>query len=94
MFETIAGILYQGLIAYNGKDQKKHLREFKAHMENYYAEMDKPSYEDRHLHPNLKKKHFRDDGVIDRAERGVYIIGKTYSSIKNGGKDLRSLISA
>lgn len=94
MFETIAGILYQGLVAYNGKDAKKHMREFKEYMENYYAEMDKPSYEDRHLHPDLKKKNFRDNNVIDASKRGVYIIGKTYSSIKSGGKDLRSLIEA
>lgn len=92
MFESIAGILYQGLVLYNGKDEKKLKREFKDHMETWYAEMDKPSWEDREDHPNLKPKNFRDNGVIDRAERGVFIISKTVNFAATGGKNLRDLI--
>lgn len=94
MFETVAGIVFQGLVAYNGKDAKKLKREFKSHMENYYAEMDKPSWEQRDSFPNHKPKDFRDNNVIDHAKRGVYIIGKTYSLNESGGKDLRSLLQA
>ncbi len=90
MFEHIAGIIYEGLVRINSAD----LRKFKAHMENYYEELDKPSYEERHLYPNLKAKHFRDNNVIDRSKRGVYIIGKSYSSSANGGQSLRDLIKS
>jgi hypothetical protein len=92
MFESIAGIVFQGLVAYNGKDAKKLKREFKEHMENWYAEMDKPSWEERASYPNHKPKNFRDNGIIDGAERGVYIIGKTAGLAANGGQSLRDLI--
>lgn len=91
-FELIAGILFQGLKLWNEKDAKKHLKDFLEHMENYYAEMDKPSYESRNLFPDLKFKNFRDNNVIDLAQRGVYLIGKAYSNDKSGGQGLRDLI--
>ena len=94
MFESIAGIVYQGLLLYNGKDEKALKREYKEHMENYYAEMDKPSWEDRANYPDYKPKNFRDNNVIDASERGVYIIGKTINLAANGGKDLRSVLQA
>ena len=93
-FETIAGIIYQGLVAYNGKDAKKMAKEFKEHMENYYDELDKPSYQERHNYPNHKKKDFRDNNVIDSARRGVYIIGETLETYQNGGQKLRDILKS
>jgi len=90
MFEMIAGIIYEGLKAYNGVNKKEVFKQYTAFMKEYYEELDKPSWEEREKFPDYKPKDFRDNGVIDRAKRGVLLLGQTYPLIKDGGPDLRS----
>lgn len=96
-FELIAGILYQGLIAWNHHKSEEMQKELLELVEERDEELRKPSWETRHLYhlyPDYKLKNFRDNNVIDSHDLKLRRLGEAYLIAKNGGEDLRSLINS
>lgn len=92
MFEIIAKIVGSALSIWEHKTKNKYVEEYKSILEDYYGEIEKPSYQDRAKYPGLKDDDFRDNSIIDRTERRMYILSEALSSAIGGTKDLRDLV--
>jgi len=93
-FELFAGLLYEGLSVWNNKSKHKYIERLKDLWQGFNDEQDKPSWEDRDLHPDLKLKDFRDNNLIDRYERELHKLGQAYLTASGAGENIRNFLQA
>ena len=78
-------ILKESLEAWNNSQSVDYKQELYELLNEYDAEMEKPSYEEKDKYPNLEVGQFRDNAALDDISRRMHNLGEAFLTAKGKG---------